>query len=71
MRLRTDRLLAGLLLLGPLVLEARQVAVARYTREGFEAAAITGLLALRSQAGTAGSDARRCVILVDSAVVEQ
>jgi hypothetical protein len=37
------RLLAGLLPPGPLALEARQVAVASYTREGFEAAAITGM----------------------------
>jgi hypothetical protein len=36
-------LLAGLLPPGPPALEARQVAVASYTREGFEAAAITAL----------------------------
>jgi hypothetical protein len=35
--------LAGLLPPQPLVLEARQVAVASYTREGFEAAAITAI----------------------------
>jgi hypothetical protein len=37
------RLLAGLLPPGPKLLEARQGAVASYTREGFEAAAVTGL----------------------------
>ncbi|MGZ4649439.1 MAG: hypothetical protein ACXV3A_02715, partial [Kineosporiaceae bacterium] len=37
------QLLGALLPEHPLRLEARQVAVARYTREGFEAAAVTGL----------------------------
>jgi hypothetical protein len=37
------QLLAGLLPPGPWMLEARQAAVASYTREGFEAAAVTGL----------------------------
>ncbi len=37
------QLLGALLARLPLRLEARQVAVARYTREGFEAAAVTGL----------------------------
>jgi hypothetical protein len=37
------RLLAALLPPGPTALEARQVAVASYTREGFEAAAVTGM----------------------------
>jgi hypothetical protein len=37
------RLLARLLPPGPTALDARQVAVATYTREGFEAAAVTGM----------------------------
>lgn len=42
------RLLAGVLPPGPNRLEARQAAVASYTREGFEAAAVTGFAVAKS-----------------------